>query len=66
MWDRRELGECRPSQENVVSHLELYILCVEIFLSPKGNGNIDLTDRGGAAALETMPWKGARLGTIVL
>jgi hypothetical protein len=34
---------------------------VEIFLSPKGHVKGDLAD-GIAAALETMPWKGARLG----
>jgi hypothetical protein len=23
MWDHHELGECRPSQESIVSHLEI-------------------------------------------
>jgi hypothetical protein len=51
MWDHHELGECWPSQENVVHSLEigdlkLYSLRVEIFLSPKGCGKRDLTDGG--------------------
>jgi hypothetical protein len=42
---------CWPSQEGIVSHhkisnLELQILHVEIFLSPKGYGKSDLTDGG--------------------
>jgi hypothetical protein len=49
MWDRHELGECRPSQKSVVHHLKindlkLYSLCVEIVLSPEGYGKSDVTD----------------------
>jgi hypothetical protein len=51
MWDRHELGECRPSQESVVcslkiGDLKLYSFCVEIFLSPKGHEKNDPTDGG--------------------
>jgi hypothetical protein len=51
MWDCYELGECRPSQENVVcslkiGDLKLYSLRVEIFLSPEGYVKRDLTNGG--------------------
>jgi hypothetical protein len=51
MWDRHELGECRPFQENVVHSLEigdlkLYSLRTEIFLSPEGYRKKDLNDEG--------------------
>jgi hypothetical protein len=51
MWDRYELGECRPSQENVVrslkiGDLKLYSLRVEIFPSPEGYVKRDLTNGG--------------------
>jgi hypothetical protein len=49
MWNRHELGECRPSQESVVrslkiSHLELYSFSSEVLPSPEGYGKRDLTD----------------------
>jgi hypothetical protein len=60
MWDRHELGECRPCQESIVrslkiSDLKLYSFRVEIFPSPEGHEESDL------ATPRTMPWKGAQL-----
>jgi hypothetical protein len=51
MWDRHELGECWSSQESIIRSLEitdrkLYSLRAEIFLSPEGYGNRDLTNGG--------------------
>jgi hypothetical protein len=45
-----EFGECRPSQESVVRHLEvgylkMQVFSAEIFLSPEGYGKSGLTDR---------------------
>jgi hypothetical protein len=51
MWDHHKLGECRPSQESIVPHLEiddlkLYSLHAETVLSPKGYAKSDLIDGG--------------------
>jgi hypothetical protein len=50
MWHHHKRGECRPSQESVVCHLEidnleLQVLYAEVFPSPEGYGKSDLTDR---------------------
>jgi hypothetical protein len=51
MWDRHELGECRPSQESIlrslkIDDLKLHSFHVDIFLSPEGHVENNLADGG--------------------
>jgi hypothetical protein len=56
-----KLGECWPSQESIVSYLEigaleLYVFCVEIFSSSEGYEKSDLTNESHNIALDNPIW----------